>query len=680
MKRNLFYILSLAFIFSLASCGKEELSKTPTEGNTPFDEEPIEVPEGYFYARFLGSVGALTRAEANSEVGTHNRITHLQYVIYQRKQTTGTETNPYKVYKVNTVFDNTSSTSTAITWPYTGRTIGEILPSGFDYRVVFLGNMSPGLFKKIDNSGVSQTDSIITSIGIGDLYENARIHLPQGEFKDHSCFYWANNEFTSDTKDITIVLQRIVNRIDIRKEPITEISYEKQLVKNHLESNLLMADGAFTKQVCAVLDTLAAAYTYMGTYAYGNTNTGMATDGANLSKWPVLNLLQGNYLTDVFKSWINDIPTEVESDSYASISRKFEYATTTSTSGNAYNNNVLVNIGQYLYNLTHTTGYDNNKLTAIVNYLWGLNHQTYSFANNTGPVFTATSSLPIDILASNLTKQIRERDEFWRGIASFDKYLGASSATTEVYFRIITENMPSSIDLDRNVTDRLNNGGETSLVIKRRYDDTVKDGYLSIYSIGGTDNLNIKEIKSLTSDAYAGGNPLSGWITDNPTDGQTDLPIKQTNEILKSKREANTYYKSLMSVTSMNITDQNTYSGDQALINLNLKYILETLIQFSETGRTWTVSGYKYNLLLGTSELCNQQMYATLSGLNKIINKPIYALYDAQYHKEYGFTERFYGIVGYPFRIKFPLLNATNLSYILGWKLTDNSGNPVIMD
>ncbi len=681
MKQNLFYILSLILIFSFSSCEKEEISEVPTEDSIPSEDEPVEVPEGYFYARFLGSAEPQTRAEANSEAGTHNRITHLQYVIYQREQSTGTETggNPYKVYKINTVFDNTSSTGTTVTWPYTGRTIGEILPSGFDYRVVFLGNMSPRLFKKINNSGVSQTDSIVTNIGIGDLYANARIHLPQGEFNDHSCFYWANEEFTSATKDVTIVLQRIVNRVDIRKEPITETSYEKQLVKNHLEASLLAADGAFTKQVCAVLDTLAAAYAYMGAYGSGNSNTGMATDGRNLSKWPVLNLLQGNYVTEAAKSFIGGRSTEVDAEKVG-IWYSYEYATTTSVSGSAYDNNALVNIGQYLYNLTHTAGYDNNKLTAIVNHLWALNHQTYSFAKGTGPVFTPTALSPLDILASNLTQQIKEKEEFWRGIASFDKYVGASSATTEVYFRVITDKMPSAIDLDRNVTDRLNNGGETSLVIKRRYDNTVKDGYLSIYSIGGTDNLNIKEIKSLTPTAYVGENALSGWITDAPAEGQTNLLMKPQSETLQSKREANTYYKSLMTVASMGIINQNTYSGNEALINFNLKYIFESVIGINEEDQDGHVVGNDYKVSLGNYTLYNKQRYATLTGLNKVIHFPIYALYEAHYHGEYGFVEKFYGTVGYPFRIKFPLLDATNLSYTIQWNLTDHSGNPITMN
>lgn len=682
MKRKLFYILSLALFFSFASCEKEEINEAPTEDSTPSDDEPIEVPEGYFYARFLGSVGTQTRAEANSEAGTHNRITHLQYVIYQREQNTGTETGdkPYKVYKVNTVFDNTSSTGTSVTWPYTGRTIGEILPSGFDYRVVFLGNMSSGLFKRIDDDRVSQTDSIVTSIGIGDLYKNARIHLPKGEFNDHSCFYWSNVEFTSDTRDVNIVLQRIVNRVDIRKEPITETGYEKQLVKNHLEKSLLEADGAFTKQVCAILDTLAASYAYMGANGYGNSNTNMATDAVNLSKWPVLNLLNENYLTNDAKKYIKERPTEVDAEP-AGIWYSYQYATTTSTSGSAYDNNALVNIGQYLYNLTHTPGYDNGKLTAIVNYLWALKHQNYTYTDTDGPAFTATESDPIDIFASNLHKKIREKDEFWRGIASFDKYLGASSPTENVYFRIITENMPSSIDFDRNVIDRLNDGGETSLVIKRRYDNTVKDGYLSVYSIGGTDNLNIKEIKSLSATAYSTGN-LEGWITDSPTDGQTYLPIKTQSETLQSKREANTYYKSLMTVTSMNITDQNKYEGDKSLISFNLRYIFDTLIGFSEINQGGYVfpAGDHYKLSLGSLTLYDYQAHATLAGLNKIIYEPIFALHEAQGMEKESLTEHFYGLAGYPFHIKFPLLDATNFSYDLQWNLTDNSGNPVTIN
>lgn len=200
------YILSAvvaAASLAFASCDKEEMYMEPQQpeqnGNggfiiNPEDTAGIVVPEGYGLVVFPGN-RSQTRASLDPITGKSDRISSLRILIYKKD-----ENGTFKY-----VNDEKVSVPNSATWPLS-KSPTTVQEYG-TYRAVFVGNMDATLFGN---------EEVLTGVGEGYSYEDARIKLPSIErFNDTNLFHWFSSDEFEVNENPTVVpvtLQRIVTR------------------------------------------------------------------------------------------------------------------------------------------------------------------------------------------------------------------------------------------------------------------------------------------------------------------------------------------------------------------------------------------------------------------------------------------------------------------------------------
>lgn len=209
-------IIGLSILLLLAGCGKPEYELSP-EPVVP-EENTVSVPEGYFVVSFNGFL-----PESRAGIDKNDtRVQTLRYILYDAAGN----------YVRERVILNTGGT--AVKWPLPV-TFRDTLPLG-SYRAVFLGNVEKTLFPYANsNATVNYSDVLLNYTA---KYTDARIYLPNAEFKDNTEYYWANVTFSNGSNAPYVLLQRIIGMMNVHRNVV-----DAQTALNKLENNIVTQVG-----------------------------------------------------------------------------------------------------------------------------------------------------------------------------------------------------------------------------------------------------------------------------------------------------------------------------------------------------------------------------------------------------------------------------------------------------
>ena len=218
MRTACLVIVALFFSFLFASCDKEEdnLSEL-SSGNQSSEEVTSDIPDGYFEVIFSPKKSPDTRAAVS---GSDLRVRSIRYVIYKA---TGEFVKEKVVLK---------PTDSAPVWPLAA--MRDTLPKG-QYTAVFLANMDKTQFP-ISGTGGNTYSDLLTNYQT--MRANARINLPGSEFSDTSEFYFANVSFSNTSPQPSVLLQRIITMLNLRR-----VFVDSQTALNSLTNNIVTQIG-----------------------------------------------------------------------------------------------------------------------------------------------------------------------------------------------------------------------------------------------------------------------------------------------------------------------------------------------------------------------------------------------------------------------------------------------------
>lgn len=243
--QNIGRVLLSLLMLGLVSCSQNEMDEL---GN-PNSNSGTEVPEGHMLVSFPIQDEFSTRAELKPETGTQKRIQHLQYLLYKKPDGgSDTDWSAWVLEKKGLVSENGSG----IYFPYS---FSLQLPIDNTYKIVFLANVSEGLFK-----GQQPGNALLKNAEVGQsTYSQTTIKAPDVAFGENNMYYLAGTTFDThkngdeSTKDVTgICLQRMVSRSLLTtygiqgNYDVSETSYE-----NRYYSSLLGEDAMIGKLVFA---------------------------------------------------------------------------------------------------------------------------------------------------------------------------------------------------------------------------------------------------------------------------------------------------------------------------------------------------------------------------------------------------------------------------------------------
>jgi hypothetical protein len=240
MKQNriLNYIGAAGLLLAVCACGKEDLNTTVDGDN---GGAATALPEGTFVVDYSVSDGETSRAFEGGW-DANQRISSLLYLLYDSEG---------QLVKEREIPDIDHET----TWPLTRENMSweqrealkDTLNSGSTYTAVFLANVKKDLF------GNTQTEELLQN---KENLTEAVLYLPQTPFTDCNMYYlWKEElEYTQlegasdDSRDNplskNIILRRLVSRIDMVRETITDETEDKA-VKAGMGINFdqLLVDG-----------------------------------------------------------------------------------------------------------------------------------------------------------------------------------------------------------------------------------------------------------------------------------------------------------------------------------------------------------------------------------------------------------------------------------------------------
>ena len=243
--QNIGRVLLSLLMLGLVSCSQNEMDEL---GN-PNSNSVTEVPEGHMLVSFPIQDEFSTRAELKPEPGTKERIQHLQYLLYKKPDGgSDTDCSAWILEKKGLVSENGSG----IFFPYS---FALPLPIDNTYKIVFLANVSEGLFK-----GQQAGNALLKNAEVGqNTYSQTTIKAPDVAFGENNMYYLASATFDThkngdeSTKDVAgICLQRMVSRSLLTtygiqgNYDVSETSYE-----NRYYSSLLGEDAMIGKLVFA---------------------------------------------------------------------------------------------------------------------------------------------------------------------------------------------------------------------------------------------------------------------------------------------------------------------------------------------------------------------------------------------------------------------------------------------
>lgn len=251
--QNIGRMLLSLLMFGLVSCSQNEMDEL---GN-PNSNSGTEVPEGHVLVSFpIQDDEVSTRAELNPETGTLERIQHLQYLLYKKPDGgSDTDWSAWVLEKKGLVSENGSG----IYFPYS---FSLQLPIDNTYKIVFLANVSEGLFK-----GQQPGNALLKNAEVGQsTYSQTTIKAPDVAFGENNMYYLAGTTFDThkngdeSTKDVTgICLQRMVSRSLLTtygiqgKYDVSETSYENRYYSSLLDENAMIGKLVFSNDINSAL-------------------------------------------------------------------------------------------------------------------------------------------------------------------------------------------------------------------------------------------------------------------------------------------------------------------------------------------------------------------------------------------------------------------------------------------
>lgn len=250
--QNIGRVLLSLLMLGLVSCNQNEMNEL---GN-PNNKNGTEVPEGYMLVSFPIQDEVSTRAELNPETGTQKRIQHLQYLLYKKPDGgSDTDVSAWVLEKKGLVSENESG----IYFPYS---FALPLPIDNRYKIVFLANVSEGLFK-----GQQAGNALLENTEVGQsTYSQTTINAPDEAFGENNMYYLAGAEFDThkngneSTKDVTgICLQRMVSRSLLTtygiqgNYDVSETSYEKRYYSSLLGEDAMIGKIVFANDINSAL-------------------------------------------------------------------------------------------------------------------------------------------------------------------------------------------------------------------------------------------------------------------------------------------------------------------------------------------------------------------------------------------------------------------------------------------
>lgn len=209
-------IIGVLFLFFVASCDTEDenLPESLAEEQTLI-ETPSELPDGYFEVTFSPQPSDDTRAAIS---GSDMRVRSLRYVIYK-------STGEYVKEKVVL-----TPTDPIPVWPLPA--MKDTLPKGA-YTAVFLANMDKTQFPYPSTIGGDPTYTEVLT-NYRTTRADARILLPGSGFTDTSEYYLANVNFSNSSSHPTILLQRAISMLNLRR-----VFVDSQTALNSLTNNIV---------------------------------------------------------------------------------------------------------------------------------------------------------------------------------------------------------------------------------------------------------------------------------------------------------------------------------------------------------------------------------------------------------------------------------------------------------
>lgn len=512
------YLVALFLSLFFFSCEKEEFSSNNHEGSkeeyyiNPEDTAGIIVPEGYSLVYFPGG-------EAMTRAGGEVRISHLQYIIYQKDETTG----GYIFYKKAIVNKDLS------TWPITG--IATTVKRGHEYKAVFLGNVDKNLFP-------NQTEEILTGVGEGQSFEDARIKLPSVEFSSTTLYYHAvsQNFTTTNNQDVKvnyvpIMLKRIVSRTDITRkglsnEYLTGVNskdgflkaYWRQLIKEKLVGDIFLGENSTFKYQVAkgIKKNLIYPLIYFG---LADPNDAVVQEN-NYSAIKAYN-----------QEWENYKPNDIKLGNINTI-RKLYYNSGHITSD--YANNLFIRYAQYLYDIFYEDK-DNAVLKGMLKQIYDDNMK-----NKAGH---STIDAAIDNIISAFNENYKSGILLpWRNSSSY-------------YYSIVETNtpLPGSVDFNLNVDESLSIGTGKKCYRIQSSSDYSTDNYISIITLGEPSTSNNKLGISNVSLSQTGGPTIQ------------DIPLTNYYEIRNSLFDAGYFHRNIKTLASQDIVSVSLANTNQTL-------------------------------------------------------------------------------------------------------------------
>lgn len=241
--RILNYIGVAGLLLVVCACGKENLNTTADGDN---GGAATALPEGTFVVDYSVSDGETSRAFEGG-LDANQRISSLLYLLYD------SEGQLVKEREIPGIGTDTK-------WPLTRENMSweqrealkDTLNSGSTYTAVFLANVKKDLF------GETQTEELLQN---KENLTEAVLYLPQTPFTDSNMYYlWKEElEYTrpegasDDSRDNplskNIILRRLVSRIDMVRETITDETEDKA-VKAGMGTNF---DNLLVKELNAAL-------------------------------------------------------------------------------------------------------------------------------------------------------------------------------------------------------------------------------------------------------------------------------------------------------------------------------------------------------------------------------------------------------------------------------------------
>lgn len=213
-------IITVACSCLFFGCDTEDMDQifSSVGSDTSLENDSLDhIGEGYFEVVFSPEGFPDSRAAVS---GTDSRVRSILYVIYKSNG---------EYVKEKTVLRPADA---APVWPL--GSLRDTLPKG-EYSAVFLANMDKTQFPIQKTSGMEYAD-ILTNYKTSRA--NARINLPGADFTDTSEFYYASIVFSDTTPNPSVLLQRIISMLNLRR-----VFIDSQTALNSLTYNIVTQIG-----------------------------------------------------------------------------------------------------------------------------------------------------------------------------------------------------------------------------------------------------------------------------------------------------------------------------------------------------------------------------------------------------------------------------------------------------